>query len=220
MVIKFHEEDISDKPASITHKKIMTEDAIEDIDIFRKKQILTLVSTDRAIEKIVAKLEEEGELDNTVIIFLSDNGKHWGEHRLDSKGSAYEESIRVPFALRYPPLVPKPYVEDRLVGSVDIAPTLYDLAKIPIPENIDGLSMVPLLTGGEWRDEMFLECWPSRGHWTAIHTGRYKYIETDGHISEFYDLKEDPYELENQINNSEYEEIIVELQTTLQKEKQ
>lgn len=216
----FNEEDISDKPASITHKKIMTEDAIEDIDIFRKKQILTLVSTDRAIEKIVAKLEEEGELDNTVIIFLSDNGKHWGEHRLDSKGSAYEESIRVPFALRYPPLVPKPYVEDRLVGSVDIAPTLYDLAKIPIPENIDGLSMVPLLTGGEWRDEMFLECWPSRGHWTAIHTGRYKYIETDGHISEFYDLKEDPYELENQINNSEYEEIIVELQTTLQKEKQ
>ena len=215
----FNEEDFSDKPASITHKKILDDEQIEKIETFRKKQILTLVSTDRAIEKIVNKLEEENELDNTVIIFLSDNGKHWGEHRLDSKGSAYEESVRVPFALRYPPLVPKPYTEDRLVGSVDIAPTLYDLAKLPIPENIDGNSLVPLLTGGKWRDKMYLECWPSRGHWEAMHTGRYKYIETEQHISEFYDLEKDPYELENQINNPEYQEIIAELQGALQKER-
>jgi len=98
----------------------------------RRDQILTLLSSDRAIEAIVKKLEEKGELDNTVIVFLSDNGKHWGEHRLESKGTAYEESARVPFALRYPPLVPEPYTENRIVNSVDIAPTFYDLAQLPI----------------------------------------------------------------------------------------
>ncbi|OQY27812.1 MAG: hypothetical protein B6I38_09770 [Anaerolineaceae bacterium 4572_5.1] len=215
----FNEEDISDKPETINWRPLFNDEEIEGIEEFRRKQILTLISADRAIEAIVNKLEETGELDNTVIIFLSDNGKLWGEHRLESKGAVYEESIRVPFGLRYPPLVPEPYTEDKLVGSIDIAPTLYDLANIPIPEKFDGLSLVPLLTGGEWREEMFLECWPSRGHWTAIHSGRYKYVETDDHLSEFYDLEKDPYELENMINNPEYQEIIAAMKVTLEREK-
>ena len=216
----YNEEDFSDKPASITHKKRLTDESKERIDKFRRDQILTLVSLDRAIEAIINKLDEEGELDNTVIIYLSDNGKHWGEHRLDSKGSQYQESIRTPFALRYPPLVPEPYVDERLVGAVDITPTLYDLAKLPIPGNMDGESLVPMLAGKTWtRDKIYIECYPSRGHWELIHTGRYKYIETEGHISEFYDLAEDPYELENQINNPAYEELIAELKTALEEKR-
>lgn len=216
----FNEADNSDKPDSINFRPLYDDEGIEKIEKFRRDQILTLLSADRAIEAIIKKLEETGELDNTVIIFLSDNGKHWGEHRLESKGTAYEESIRVPFAIRYPPLIPEPYIEDRLVGSVDIAPTFYDLAGLPIPENLDGLSLVPLLAGEKWeREEIFIECWPSRGHWTAIHTGRYKYIETDGHLSEFYDLEEDPYELENQLENPDHQEIIAKLKDILQKKK-
>ncbi len=212
----FNEEDISDKPDSINWRPLFDEAGIENIENFRRDQILTLLSADRAIEAIIKKLEEKGELDNTVLIFLSDNGKHWGEHRLESKGTAYEESVRVPFALRYPALVPEPYTEERLVNSVDIAPTFYDLAGIPIPEHLDGESLVPLLAGGAWlREEIFIECWPSRGHWEAIHSGKYKYIETEGNRSEFYDLEKDPYELENQIDNPDYAEIIAKMKISL-----
>ncbi len=112
--------------------------------------------------------------------------------------------------------MPEPYIEERLVGSVDIAPTLYDLAQLPIPEHLDGESLVPMLAGEKWlREEIFIECWPSRGHWEAIHSGRYKYIETEGHLSEFYDLEEDPYELENQIDNPEYAEFIAKMKISL-----
>ena len=212
----FNEADISDKPDTINWRPLFNEEEIERIEEFRRDQILTLLSADRAIEAIVKKLEEKGELDNTVIVFLSDNGKHWGEHRLESKGTTYEESARVPFALRYPPLVPEPYIEDRLVNSVDLAPTFYDLAQIPIPEEFGGESLVPLLVGDKWlREEIFIECWPSRGHWEAIHSGRYKYTETDGNRSEFYDLEEDPYELGNQIDNPAYQEIIAKMKISL-----
>ena len=215
----FDEEDISDKPNSINWKDPLTDQEIADIEEFRRKQILTLLSVDRAIDAIIQRLKEKDELDNTVIIFLSDNGKHWGEHRLNSKGSQYQESILVPFALRYPPLVPEPYTEDRLVASVDIPPTLYEFAKLPIPEHFAGESIVPMLEGKTWtRDKIYIECFPSRGHWELIHTGRYKYVETEGedNIAELYDLKEDPYELENQINNPNYAEIIAELKVALE----
>lgn len=216
----YNEEDFSDKPASITHKQLLTESDSATLDKFRRDQILTLASLDRAVETIVQKLADDGELNNTVIIYLSDNGKHWGEHRLDSKGSQYQESIHVPFALRYPPLVPEPYVEKNLVGSVDITPTLYDLAQLPIPENLDGESLVPLLAGGAWkRDKIYIECYPSRGHWELIHTGRYKYVETENHLSEFYDLQEDPYELENRINNPDYQALISELKAALEEKR-
>jgi hypothetical protein len=63
-----------------------------------------------------------------------------------------------------------------------------------------------------------MEAWPDRGHWTSVHTGQYVYIENDGYISEFYDLKVDPLEMENKINGDEYQTIIQELQATLQQE--
>lgn len=218
----FNEPDMSDKPDSVNWRPLFNEEEIERIEEFRRDQILTLLSADRAIQAIVEKLEEKGELENTVLIFLSDNGKHWGEHRLESKGTAYEESVRVPFGLRYPPLVPEPYVEDRLVGSVDIAPTLYDLARLPIPEHLEGESLVPMLAGEAWtREEIFIECWPSRGHWELLHRGRYKYVETDGdeNLSEFYDLEEDPYELQNQIKNPDYADLIAEMKTALEEKR-
>ncbi len=216
----YNEEDISDKPGSISEKPLLTEEESTDIERMRRRQILTLAALDRSIEEIMAKLKETGEMDNTVVIFISDNGHHWGEHRLDQKNTAYEESVKVPFAIRYPPLVPTPYTEDRLVSNIDIAPTLYELSETKIPESVDGLSLVSLLKGTEnWRTCLLMEAWPDRGAWTAVHTGQYVYIENDGFISEFYDLKVDPYEMENKINAEEYQAIIKDLQATLQKEK-
>ena len=106
-----------------------------------------------------------GRLDNTVIFYISDNGLQWGEHRLSSdKAVEFEELIRVPFAMRYPPLISKPYVENHLVGNIDIAPTIYDLAGLPIPSNMDGMSLVKLLKGEPWRDNILID----RGRNAAI----------------------------------------------------
>lgn len=217
----YNEADISDKPASITKKPLFT--AVEDaqVDNTRHRQILTLVALDRSIGAIMQKLTETGELDNTVVIFLSDNGIHWGEHRLDGKSSAYEESVKVPFALRYPALVPNPYIENKLVANIDIAPTIYELSETTMPKIMDGLSLTSLLqNNGSWRSTLLMEAWPDRGHWTAIHTGDSIYIETDNDLSEFYDLNTDPYELDNMINNPADQARITELKVILQKEVQ
>ena len=217
----YNEEDISDKPSSIANRPLFSEDKVEEIDGTRTRQLLTLISLDRSIGAIMEKLEETGELDNTVVIFLSDNGKHWGEHRMDTKSTAYEEVVKVPFAMRYPALVPTPYVEDGLVANIDIAPTIYELSETRMPEVIDGLSLVNLLSrNGNWRDKLLLEAWPDRGWWNAVHTGQYVYIETVGDSSEFYDLLNDPYELENAINEPQYQSIITDLQAFMESESQ
>ena len=217
----YNEADILDKPLSIANKPLLTEEDMVTIDNIRRRQILTLTSLDRSIKEVIDKLEATGEMDNTVVIFISDNGKHWGEHRMDSKSTAYEESVKVPFAIRYPPLIPEPYTEDRLVANIDIAPTLYELSETKMPDSVDGLSLLPLLKGTEdWRTCLLLEAWPDRGYWSAIHTGQYIYIETEDDLSEFYDLSIDPFEMNNMINAEEYQAKIRELKEILQTEKE
>ena len=217
----FAEADVSDKPNSISTKPLFTADEIKQIESSRRRQILTLTSLDRSIGEIMTRLEETGELDNTVVIFISDNGIHWGEHRLDGKSSAYEESVKVPFAMRYPALIPTPYVDNSLVANIDITPTIYELSETQMPDTMDGLSLVGLLNGTtEWRSHLLLEAWPDRGHWTAIRTDSCIYIETDNDMSEFYDLKSDPFELNNMVNDPGYQALITELKGYLEIEKE
>ena len=226
----FNEVDVSDKPAwvGIKNGAGMDEASIKTLDEFRRDQILTLIALDRTLGKVLAKLKETGEMDNTMIIFLSDNGTHWGEHRMTDKNTLYEESIRVPFAIRYPPLIAKPYVENKVVANIDIAPTLLDLAQIPIPKDMNGLSMVNLLKHqGDWREGVLIEGWPPRGAYTAIHTEQYIYGETVGDDTapttdpqlELYDLKSDPFEMENIAYNPKYQDLVTHLKSLLTKEK-
>ena len=213
----FNEADVSDKPAWMSRDKFADESEIEELDAFRRAQILTLFAADRVVEQVMQKLAEEDLLENTVVIFLSDNGKLWGEHRLTTKNSPYEEAARVPFALRYPPLVPDPYIETIPVGNIDIAPTLYDLAGVPIPEKVDGESLVGLLSGGDenWREGILIEGWPGRGVYAAYHSGQYVYIETKDAVSEFYDLENDPYQMANAIDDPEYQQVIAHMKSRL-----
>jgi arylsulfatase A-like enzyme len=197
----------------------LSEEDSTNIEKMRRRQILTLVALDRSIGAVMERLEATGELDNTVVIFISDNGKHWGEHRMDSKSTAYEESVKVPFALRYPALIPTPYVEEKLVANIDIAPTIYEMSETRMPDTVDGMSLLRLFGGQEWRSTLLLEAWPDRGHWTAVHTGDSIYIETDNDLSEFYDLVSDPYEMENAIDDPQYESTIMELKAILDREK-
>jgi len=91
------------------------------------RHLLTLSAVDRAIDEILTNLAERHLLDNTVIFFLSDNSVHYGEHDFWGKGTFYEESIRVPFAVRYPKLI-HPQISEKLVSNIDIAPTIFSLA--------------------------------------------------------------------------------------------
>lgn len=212
----FNEEDMSDKPTSMANQALLSDEEIKELDAFRRNQILTLVSLDRTLAKVLDELKATGEMDNTFILFLSDNGKFWGEHRITSKNGIYDEASRVPFAIRYPPLISNPSVDDRIVANIDIAPTCLELAGLPIPDTMDGISLLNLFSEREaWREGILLEGWPDRGTYTAVHTENYVYSETTEDLSEFYDLAADPYQMENLINNPDYQELIEQHQALL-----
>jgi len=186
------------------------------IDNRRRRQVQMLNALDQAVASLLAYLAEQGQLDNTMVVYLGDNGFFWGEHRIqEGKNRVYEPSQHVPFALRYPPLVTGPRLESRLASNIDIAPTIYQLAGLDIPAEVDGRSLVPLLEGGgKWRQTLLLESWPAQPY-QSIHTERYVYVETNNQRSELYDLEADPYQLENAVDNPDYAEIVEELRGLL-----
>ncbi|MCK6540123.1 MAG: sulfatase [Anaerolineales bacterium] len=212
----FNEEDMSDKPAWLANRSLLTEEEIVEIDAYRRDQLLTLISLDRTIARVIARLQSSGELDRTMVIFISDNGQFLGEHRFgSSKNRYYEENVHVPFAIRYPPLVPEPYAENKLAANIDIAPTLFDLAGIPIPVSMDGESLVKLLRrDGPWREYLLLEGGILDGSYVGVRSERYFYGENDGY-PEFYDLLEDPYQLQNLIGDPDHRDLIAQYKTLM-----
>lgn len=212
----FNEEDMSDKPAWLANRPLLTEEEIVEIDAYRRDQLLTLISLDRTIARVIAQLQSSGELDRTMVVFISDNGQFLGEHRFgSSKNRYYEENVHIPFAIRYPPLVPVPYVENKLAANIDIAPTLFDLAGIPIPASMDGESLAKLLRGdGPWREYLLLEGGILDGSYVGVRSERYFYGENDGY-PEFYDLLEDPYQLQNLIGEPDHRDLIAQYKTLM-----
>ena len=182
---------------------------------------------------MVEELQAEGKLDNTVILYISDNGLFFGDYRLETgKIYVYEQSTRVPFAISYPPLTQTGTTSDLLAANIDIAPTILDLAGITVPENMamDGRSLVPVLQGtataDTWRDHLLLEGWPINAaplgnspFYQAIYTERYVYVETEGDLSELYDLQADPFELQNLIDDPDYADVVASLKVKLEEER-
>jgi arylsulfatase A-like enzyme len=217
----YNELDVSDKPNWIQQLPLITEEHQAGDHEIRLRQAQMLWSLDQSIAALLDRLAAQGQLDNTFVLFLSDNGLFIGEHRLAGKRFAYEESSRVPLGVRYPPLVAAPRRDDHLIANIDIAPTFYELAGLPVPANTDGRSLVPLLKGQtNWRDEVLLEGWTddSMGPpYQGLRAGQYVYIENQGDQAELYDLKQDPYQLQNQIDNPAYTHLIAELQPRLRR---
>jgi arylsulfatase A-like enzyme len=215
----FNEEDVSDKPLWLHEYEPLTDERIQAIDSLRRRQIQTLNALDGAVESLLLKLEEVGELDDTLVVYISDNGFYWGEHRRRrGKGYAWEEGILVPFAIRYPPLGREGAEIDRLVANIDLAPTVYQLAGLPVPAGIDGLSLLPLLTSNPaWRDRLVIENWNRFGPYTAVRTERFLYVEWDSDRPELYDSETDPYQLVNQVENPEYSQVVSDLRRYLER---
>jgi len=173
-----------------------------------------MLAVDEGLGRIVAALEEEGILDDTFILFTSDNGFFYGEHSLSlERRLPYEESIRSPLVVRYPAVTDAGSRIDGLVSSVDIAPTVLEIAGVPIGDQIQGHSLVPLLQGRavDWRHAVLVEFytyenpfpWLLDMDYRAIRTNRYKYIHWMHHPdeNELYDLVDDPYEMRNLIDD-------------------
>jgi arylsulfatase A-like enzyme len=166
----------------------------------------TLLGMDREIGRLLDAIEPVAR--ETAVIYTSDNGYSWGEHVLTGKRWAYDDNIRVPFIVRWPDGIDFPgTVSNEPVLNADIAPTLLDIAGVPIPAAMQGRSIAPLLRGEpvEWRDEVFYEYFadfpyqvpPSQ----AVRTDRWLYVEYDrGLPPELYDTVADP---QQQINLAE-----------------
>lgn len=214
----FNEANITDKPSWLPNKMI-TAAKIGIIDNQRRDMLATLWSMDQAIGVILDRLAAMGRLDNTFIVFMSDNGFMWGEHRLfDRKNVLYEEAARLPFAVRFPPLVTGPRVENGLVANIDIAPTILALAGLPIPAQMDGKSMVPLLQSGiPLRQDLLLEAWNSASSppWIGLRTETHMYIERAGDRTELYDMVDDPYQLQNIADNPANAALLDEIRARL-----
>ena len=199
----FNEADVSDKPAWLQATPPLSASEVAIADGFRIQQLRALHSVDVAVDSLLTALADSGMLDDTVVVFMGDNGRFQGEHRLNEKSFLYDEGPRVPFLVRYPPLAPAPRTETRFALNVDIAPTIYDLAGLPIPASVEGRSLVPLLadTAGSWREDMLVESWSNDGEMPiqleAVRTAGYAYIENRDDASELYDLAADPFQLEN-----------------------
>jgi N-acetylglucosamine-6-sulfatase len=166
-----------------------------------------------------------GTLDETVVVVTSDHGYFYGEHGLsDERRLAYEETLRIPLLVRFPPRVARGSVVDPMALTIDLAPTFLELGGVEpgALDAVDGRSLVPLLTGkpDEWRRSFLVEyesdtVFPrivNMGY-RAVRTERYKYIrylELPG-MDELYDLETDPYEMKNVVASPDYEDIGVEL---------
>ena len=224
----FAKNDPSSRPRWFRSLLPLTPELIAKIDKFRRQQLQSLHALDLAIDSVLSTLAAQGKLDETVVIYLSDNGHFWGEHGIAwGKNAAYEEASRVPFALRYPRLTKEPRVETKLVANIDIAPTLYELAGIAIPPEVDGRSLVPLIDGraratSPWRDEVLIEGWFADAAvklgwapYAAVHTDRYVYVETEGDRPELYDLAQDPHQQQNRVEDPAHASIVADLKARL-----
>jgi len=191
-----------------------------------RNQLRAMAAVDEGVGLLFKALEDANQLDNTVFIFSSDNGFFWGEHGLADKRWAYDESIRDPLLIRFPKLIKPGAVFDQLVLNIDIAPTLLELAGVAIPKTIQGRSMVPLLTENHpsWRSSFLTEYfhekqYPRTPTWQAVRTEHWKYIQYSElkNMDELYDLKADPYEMRNLIQEKGSESTLKEMQAELQR---
>jgi N-acetylglucosamine-6-sulfatase len=192
-------------------------EAVKDFESMTHAYLATILSVDDSVGQMVATLRERGELDNTLIVFMGDNGLLNGEDGMVDKRTMHEPSIRVP------------RVVEQQVLALDVAPSILELCGAPALPNIHGQSFVSLARGeaGDWRKSWFYEYnyekqFPYTPNVRGVRTDDWKYIHyphgdggSDRHLAELYDLKTDPQELRNLIKDPAQASKIAELQGEL-----
>ncbi len=188
-----------------------------------------VASVDNNIGRLLDYLEEKGELDNTLIVYTSDQGFYMGEHGWFDKRFMYEQSLRTPLVMRYPKLIkPKMHLH-QLVQNIDYAPTFLDVAGLKVPADMQGQSLVKLFSDkdADWRDVIYYHYYeyPNehmvKRHY-GIRTGRYKLIHFYNDIDkwELYDLVDDPNEMVNLYEHPSMQDLISKLKKQLKEQQE
>lgn len=192
------------------------------------EQLRCLAAVDDGIGRLLEALRKRGTLDNTLIVFTSDNGYFHLEHRRWDKRLAYEESMRIPMVVVYPGQIEPGSTVSQLVTNADFAPTVLDYAGASIPPGMQGKSMRPLFEDAKlaWRDAVFYEYWTDLVHtiptMTALRTDRYKLVTYPeiNDIDELYDLQSDPHEMRNLSGEPAHAELHASLSARLARAKE
>lgn len=207
--------------------------AVKDFEAMTRAYWGTILSVDDSVGRLHALLRERGELDNTIIVFMSDNGILNGEHGMVDKRTAHEPSMRIVQLVRYPGLTPtdRPRVIDQQVLTVDVAPSLLELAGAPALSGIHGRSWKQLVQQGDpaWRKSWlyhynYEKQFPYTPNVRAVRTESWKYSRSphgdggpDRHRAELYNIEFDPEERRNLIDLPRYAGIVAEMQRELLK---
>lgn len=180
-----------------------------------------LTSLDDSIADLMKYLKDNDLDEDTLIIYMSDNGFCWGEHGLIDKRTFYETSVRVPMLVYCPAVIEPGLVIDNMVQNIDVAPTIMEACGIKKAKQMQGRSIMPLLRGesvDNWRDRIFYEYYweydfPQTPTTFGVRTDQYKYIRYHGiwDTNELYDIINDPLETNNLIANTEHQDLVKEL---------
>lgn len=210
----FDEPDVADKPRHIRRIGRYTSATVNAIDNEYRNSLRSLQAVDEMIEKIVQALAAQGELENTAIVFMSDNGISTGAHRFWDKTAPYAESLDIPLYVRVPGGA-RGVTLPHLVGNIDIPATILDWARVTAPAAIEGRSITPLLAAStppiaSWRSDLLIEYWDSTNPATTF-MPTYQGIRVENgvdsavyvhHITdeeEYYDFRKDPYQLDSSV---------------------
>jgi len=202
-----------------------------------KDYLRCIASIDDNIGRLLDYLDEEGIADDTIVIYTSDQGFFLGDHGWYDKRFMYEESLRMPFLIRYPREIEPGTVNDDMILNVDFPCTFLDFAGIPIPDEMQGSSFRPLLNGDRpdgWQSSMYYRYWMHGAHHNVyahygIRTHQYKLIfyygdglEQQGTTEdvqdpewELFDLENDPCELNNVFHEPRYSQVVKGLRAEL-----
>ncbi|MDX6652892.1 MAG: N-acetylglucosamine-6-sulfatase [Solirubrobacterales bacterium] len=194
----FNEADVSDKPAYVQDRHKLTKSQVKLIKRGFRRRSESLLAVDDLVGRVVKKLSARGLLENTYVVFTSDNGFLLGEHRLQAKSLPYEESVRVPFLLRGPG-VPEGVVRQQLTANVDLAATIVGIAgaESRVSHPLDGVSLLPFATADAASTRpILLESFEHR-RFIAVESGDWVYVKYPTGDRELYDLANDPFELGN-----------------------
>lgn len=181
----------------------------DDASILNRSRMIKAI--DEGLGEIMEAVRKTGREEDTIVVYTSDHGFFYGEHCLNAERRlAYEETIRIPLLLRYPRMAKAGLRPNQLALSIDMAPTMLELAGVPSRPDLQGASLAPILRGGKpkWREDVLIEYYSDtvfprvrKMGYRAVRTDRWKYIhyrELEG-ADELYDLKSDPFELDNRI---------------------
>lgn len=216
----FNEDDVSDKPRWVQESEPLTDERVEALEQQYRDMAESLATLDEMVVDIVDALERGGVMDDTLIVFASDNGLLLGAHRQTAKECPYDECVRTPLLIHHPDATVVG-TSTALVSPTDYAPTILDWLDVQPGWQMDGYSMLSAFTDSGWygRDAKLIQVlgrpFNQNRNFIGLRTETHTYVEYTTGERELYDLVADPFQLDNVIDDPAQGDLITELASEL-----